>query len=59
MDEEKYLNAENGVFKKLFTYIRTKIIAKAELATLMQLTRVVTESTKQTGLEINTPRKRI
>ena len=59
MDKEKYLNAENGAFKKLFKYIRTKIIAKAELATLMQLTRVVTESIKQTGLEINTPRKRI
>ena len=39
-------------------FIRNEIIAKAELAMLMQLTRVVTESIKQTGLEINTCTKR-
>ena len=35
-------------------FIRSEIFAKTELAMLMQLTRVVTESIKQTGLEINT-----
>ena len=58
MDEEKYLNAENDASEKLFKYIRTEIIAKTELTTLIQLTRVLTESTKRTGLEINTSTKK-
>ena len=44
----------NDAFKKIFEYIHTDIIAKAELNMLMQLFRVVIESIKQTGLEINT-----
>ena len=45
MDEEKYLNAVSEAFKYVYSnkYIRTEIIAKAELVTLMQLNRVVTE----------------
>ena len=45
VDEEKYLNAVSEAFKYVYSnkYIRTEIIAKAELVTLMQLNRVVTE----------------
>ena len=57
-DKEKYLNADNDASKKLFKHIRTEIIAKAQLTTLIQLTRVLTESIKQTGLEINTSTKK-
>ena len=58
VDEEKYLNAEDDAFKRSFKYICTEIIAKAELTTLMQLTRVATGSIKQTWLEINTSAKK-
>ena len=58
MDEKKYINAENDGFEKLFKYIRTEIIAKAQLTTLMQLTRGVIESIIQTGLQINTSTKK-
>ena len=53
MNEEDCLNVKNDEFKKSFKYIRSEIIAKAELTTLMQLTHVVTESRKLSGLEIN------
>ena len=46
VNEEKYLNAKNYAFKKLFKYICTEIIAKTELTTLTQPTRVATESIK-------------
>ena len=39
-------------------FISTEIFAKAELAMLMQLSLVATESIKQTGLDINTCRKK-
>lgn len=42
----------------LFKYVCTEIIGKVELTTLMQLTRVVTESIKQTLLEINSYTKK-
>ena len=58
VDEKKYINAENDGFEKLFKYIRTEIIAKAQLTTLMQLTRGVIESIIQTGLQINTSTKK-
>ena len=50
MNEEDCLNVKNDEFKKSFKYIRSEIIAKAELTTLMQLTHVVTESRKLSGL---------
>ena len=49
----------NDAFEKIFEYIHTDIIAKAELNMLMQLFRVVIESIKQTGLEINIFTKKI
>ena len=58
VNEEDYLNVKNDKFKKSFKYIRSEIIAKAELATLMQLTHVATESRKQSGLEINVSMKK-
>ena len=58
VNEEKYLNAKNYAFKKLFKYICTEIIAKTELTTLTQPTRVATESITQTRLEINTSTKK-
>ena len=58
MDEKKYINAENDGFENLFKCIRTEIIAKAQLTTLTQLTHVVTESIIQTGLQINTSKKK-
>ena len=58
MNEEDYLNVKNDKFKNSFKYIRSETIAKAELATLMQLTHVATESRKQSGLEINVSMKK-
>lgn len=43
---------EKDATKKLFKYIRTEMIAKAELTTVKLLTCVVTEMIKQTGLKI-------